>query len=339
MPAPSTRQETLTTVISATLPDARAVRFPFIDLVKGVAILAMVIYHTGFDLTLQQLIAIDLINDPWWTAFAWLIAGTFVGLVGFNLVLATRAGFHPRRYFRRLGLIVGAAAIVSAGTWWFDARTFVFFGILHQIALASVLGLAFVRVPTVLVALVAAFIFAVPWFFEHQVFDAPLLWWAGLSATDPISIDYVPLFPWFGVALAGMVAARIFLASGTQTALAGWAPGGRLARAGITAGRWTLPIYLIHQPILFGIIFLVAPFIPPNVDLARDHFTIQCSQQRCPGEADNPTCTAFCTCLFEGIFDTDLYSIETLQQMTEDQRQRLSEVHNSCTVGAPPAPN
>ena len=319
-------------MISATLPDARSVRYPFIDLLKGVAIVAMVIYHAGFDLSLQRLIGIDLINDPWWTAFARLIAGTFIGLVGFNLVLATRGGFRPQRYYRRLGLIVGAAAAVSVATWLYDARTFIFFGILHQIALSSLLGLAFLQVPTAATALVAAVIIALPRFFEHALFDAPMLWWVGLSATDPVSLDYVPLFPWFGVALAGMVAARIFLAAATDTALAGWAPRGRFARAGIVAGRWTLPIYLIHQPILLGLIFLVVFVSPPNVALIeRNSFNYECLPAcRDSGQAN---CRAHCTCIFEGGYDTDLYAIGSLELMSEDQRRRWNELVNACLAG------
>ena len=324
-------------MISDTQSDARPTRFAFIDLLKGVAIVAMVIYHAGFDLTLQRLISIDLINDPWWTAFARIIASTFVGLVGFNLVLATRAGFRPERYFRRLGLIVGAALLVSAGTWWFDARTFVFFGILHQIALSSLLGVAFLRVPTVVVALVAAFIIVLPQFFDHQFFDAPFMWWVGLSATDPLSVDYVPLFPWFGVALAGMVAARIFLTWGTETRLAVWAPGGRLARAVTVAGQWTLPIYLIHQPILFGLLFLAAPFVAPSIELARDQFNAQC-QPACGSDRTEAECAELCTCVFEGIYDTDLYEVETLELMSPDQRQRWDELINVCVTGAAGAP-
>ena len=69
---------------------------------RGVAIVAMVVYHTAFDLSARSLIPVDILRDPAWIVFARSIASTFLLLVGVGLVLATRRGLRPKPYLRRL---------------------------------------------------------------------------------------------------------------------------------------------------------------------------------------------------------------------------------------------
>ena len=88
--------------------------------------------------------------------------------------------------------------------------TYIFFGILHHIAVASVLGLAFLRVPVALVLGAALFCFAAPPLLAGPAFDNPALIWLGLQSAFPRTNDFVPLFPWFGVVLAGIAAARLW---------------------------------------------------------------------------------------------------------------------------------
>jgi len=223
----------------------------------------MVIYHAAFDLSLQRMFGVDIITDPAWTAFARLIAGSFLALVGFNLALAHARGLRIRRFLLRLGILAVLAAIISAATFAFDRATFVYFGILHQIALSSLVGAAFLRAPPpgVLVA-VAAATFILPAFAMSPVFDAPWFWWLGLSTRLPPSIDYVPFLPWFGVTLLGLAAGRLFLDRAATTALARWQPRTGPVRWLAFAGRWTLTIYMLHQPVLFGLIYLIGMAFP-----------------------------------------------------------------------------
>ena len=207
-------------------PKDRGRRIAAIDALRGVAIVAMVIYHSAFDLSARNLIPVDVTRDVVWIVFARSIASTFLLLVGVGLVLATRNGLKIRPYLRRLGLIAGGACLVSLVTWWVEPELFVFFGILHQIALASVLALPFLLwLPSWVVAPVAAAVIALPYLYSNPLFDWPPLWWVGLSSTTPVTVDYVPIFPWFGVVLAGIVVGRLFLADFTEFTLR--AAGGR----------------------------------------------------------------------------------------------------------------
>ena len=203
-------------------------RAAVIDLLRGVAILAMVVYHFSWDLAFYRLIDVDVGLDPGWKFFARAIATTFLLLVGFNLVIAARNGFRWRPYLRRLAIIAGAAALVSLGTYWFLPDDFVFFGILHEIAAASVLALPFMAGPVWLSAIAAVVLIAGPWFLASPFFDTAPWLWLGLAATVPPTVDYVPIFPWFGVVLLGTVAARLVLA---RLATTGCGAGSRTTRS------------------------------------------------------------------------------------------------------------
>jgi uncharacterized membrane protein len=313
----------------------RLPRLPVIDLARGVAIVAMVIYHTAFDLSADGLIATDVVGDLRWTIFARLIAGTFLGLVGVGLVLATRNGFDRRAHLRRLALIAGGAALVTIGTWWFDRSTFVFFGILHEIAVASVFVLPFLSAPTPLVAIAAAAIVAAPLFLASPMFDWWPLWWIGLTADPPVTVDYVPVLPWFGIVLIGIIAGRLVVSHAAT--LAALRPADPLSRRLIRAGRWSLAIYLIHQPLIVGGLYLFTTLFPPGEEFLRDRFVGQCSTAcAAAGDRSAGACTALCGCMFDGLYGTDLYAMHSTEAMTADQQSRWDALMDRCRALSSP---
>jgi uncharacterized membrane protein len=90
-----------------------------------------------------------------------------------------------------------------------------------------------------------------PWF------DQPGWRWIGLMTHKPATEDYVPLLPWFGVVLAGICAANVLLQKGRMERLNGVLPAGSApVRLLAFSGRHSLLIYLLHQPVLFGLINL-----------------------------------------------------------------------------------
>ncbi|HZP18799.1 MAG TPA: heparan-alpha-glucosaminide N-acetyltransferase [Bauldia sp.] len=272
-------------------------RLASLDIARGLAVLAMVVYHLSWDLSAYGIVAIDVVNDPGWKTFARSIAGTFLALVGFSLVLAAEKGFRREAYLRRLAIIVVAALLVSAGTYWFMPESFVFFGILHEIALASVLALPFLYAPVVVTALASIAVLVLPGFFTSDAFDSPFLAWTGLAANPPATVDYVPVFPWFGVVLAGIVAGRLYLAYGDGF-LARFSPGGFFWNLFAAMGRWSLAIYLIHQPVLIGAIYLITAFIGVSDSALGDRFVNQCAvNQRSMGMAAD-LAPRFCSCFY-----------------------------------------
>jgi uncharacterized membrane protein len=233
-------------------------RFLLVDALRGFAIVLMVIYHFCFDLSYFGLASFDFYEDSFWLHMRTLILSLFLGLVGVSLVLAHYRRVNIRRYLRRLSLLVASAALVSLATWWMFAERFVFFGVLHFIAVASVLALLFLRAGWLnLIVGVGLILFAMH--YQSAWFDTPGLRWIGLMTHKPLTEDYVPLLPWFGVVLLGVFAGPYAL----QWSIRGQSDRGSYAatRWLALAGRHSLIIYLVHQPLLIAALSAYTKFV------------------------------------------------------------------------------
>ncbi|WP_168199153.1 heparan-alpha-glucosaminide N-acetyltransferase [Pseudorhodobacter turbinis] len=224
-------------------------RILWLDMARALAVVGMVVYHFTFDLAMFGYIPAPTPVTGFWAIFARAVAGSFIALAGFGLVLAHWRGIGWRRFWRRLGIVAAGAALVSLATWFVMPGQFVFFGILHSIALSSVIGLAFLRLHWVGMLGLAAAVIALPQVWRDVIFDAPPLWFVGLSAHVRPSIDFEPFFPWFGAFLIGMAVAKLMLSAGP---MARSTPTPAMERVSFI-GRHSLVIYLIHQPVLIGL--------------------------------------------------------------------------------------
>jgi uncharacterized membrane protein len=312
-------------------------RIALIDALRGTALIAMAIFHSAWDVSYFRLIRFDPGLSTGWTIFARAIAGTFLALVGVSLVLSTRRGFNRRAYWRRLRMVVIAAALVSAATYFVMPQGWVFFGILHQIALASVLALPFLRLPPLGNLAAAALFFIVPQVFRSPVFSFPGLWWVGLAPEAPLSFDYVPLFPWFGVVLFGIALAQFGVGRGWDVRLAPWQPRLAIGRWLVFGGRHGLAFYLIHQPVLYAFFFAIAYLFVPNA--AEDAARADCAD-RCillgNGEAG---CQSYCACVFDGLKTKALLKPLLDNVMTPEQTASLRDTAGVCSAKTmPPAP-
>ena len=89
---------------------------------------------------------------------------------------------------------------------------------------------------------------------QHPVFDSRWTNWVGLVTHKPVTEDFVPVLPWLGVLLFGLAAGQWLL-----RARPGWLSGPLLAPARPLAalGRWSLSFYMLHQPVLIGLLMAV----------------------------------------------------------------------------------
>lgn len=224
-------------------------RLLWLDIARTAALGGMIVFHAVRDLEFFSLIPPGTTLDGFWAIFARLVAASFLFLSGISLFLAHGNGLRLMAWARRLGVVVGAAALVSLATYIAVPNVWIKFGILHAIAAASIVGLAFLRVPplaTAFSAVIALFV----WIVWGRSFDLPS-WtaWTGLKANVSASLDYIPLVPWLAPFLIGMAFAQAVDPVQLEPR---WSktPSPLLT----LPGRYSLLVYLVHQPILLAVL-------------------------------------------------------------------------------------
>jgi len=226
-----------------------------VDLARSVALAGMIVFHFAFDLQMFGHLPPGTVFEGGWAVLARAVAGSFLFLAGVSLWLGHGQGIRWAAFGRRLAVLAVLALVISVVTWFAMGDSYIRFGILHAMALGSVLGLAFLRVPAILTLVVAvAVLFAGNWL-RGPAFDGPWLLWLGLAANRPPMVDYVPMVPWLAPLLAGIAAARLAQLAGLWSRLRARAAPGPLLQALALPGRWSLVVYIVHQPVLVALIW------------------------------------------------------------------------------------
>ena len=225
-------------------------RFDRLDALRAVAVVWMAGFHFCFDLNHFGFAHQNFYTDAFWTLQRTCIVSLFLFCAGLGQAIAFDQGQAWPRFWRRWAQVAACAVAVSLGSWFVFPRSFISFGVLHCIALALIvmrlsagagrglwwLGLLAVLLPQLLNA---------PWF------DSRWTNWVGLVTRKPAAEDYVPLLPWLGVMWWGMAAGQWVLAHRRRW-LTGPVPAGLQPLA--VLGRWSLSFYMLHQPVLFGVL-------------------------------------------------------------------------------------
>ena len=236
----------------------RADRFDRLDALRGVAIVWMVIFHFCFDLNHFGLLTPrqNFHHDALWSMQRSLIVSIFMFCAGLSQAVALEAGQGWPRFWRRWAQIAGCAVLVSIGSALMFPQSWIHFGVLHGVAVMLILARLMVNLMAPwrgglwLAGLVAL---ALPRVVQHPIFDPGWLNWIGLVTRKPITEDYVPVLPWLGVMLWGLAAGQWLLAR-RRSLLAGALP--HAARPLALLGRWSLTIYMLHQPLLMAVLML-----------------------------------------------------------------------------------
>ena len=229
-------------------------RIPLIDLARSLALLGMIAFHLSYDLLMFGLIPYDYAQTPIFYFHARIVAGTFLVLAGLGLWLAHGETIRWRTFWRRLAKITGAALLVSLATRAAMPEFYIYFGILHAIALYSLLGLATLRLPAAITVALAALCIYASYHWQTEALNAPLLRFIGLSTLPAMTMDFEPIFPWFGATLAGIGIGQLGSKTGLWSALTG-KPSGKWLRIASWPGQHSLLIYLMHQPILLVLVW------------------------------------------------------------------------------------
>jgi len=208
----------------------------------------MIVYHFCFDLRYYGAIAADFEHNPFWLGFRALVVTMFLALVGVSLVLADVAATPPAKFWKRIAMITACALAASVGSYLLFPQSFIYFGILHAIAVASVLAAPLVRWPRAALA-IGVFIVVAGTTIADPAFNTRALSWLGFVTVKPSTEDYVPLAPWGGIVPIGIALGHALL----RTDFRALRPLAAAPRWLAWSGRHSLLIYMVHQPILLGV--------------------------------------------------------------------------------------
>jgi uncharacterized membrane protein len=305
-------------------------RLDALDVARGVAILAMVIYHFAWDLSFLGFIAVDVGREPGWVAFARSIAASFLVIVGISLVLAREAGQSWTKFSQRVGKIAAAAALITIATLIVFPDAFIFFGILHMIAAGSILALPFLRLPVWSTLAVALLVFAAPQFIASDAFDTRWLAWIGFAQTPPTTNDFEPVFPWFSAILVGVALGRIAVDRDFVGRIAQWRADSHPARWLAVAGRWSLVIYLVHQPILLGVLYPLAMVTPITAGPAPATFAEACVRECVAVGTSEAICIPACACTQDALTNNGFESLLEARSVGPREQELIDDVARQC---------
>ena len=234
-------------------------RFDVLDGLRGLAVVWMTLFHFSFDLNHFGYLQQNFYHDPFWTGQRTLIVSLFLLCAGAGQALATALGQSWRRFWRRWAQVAAAALLVTLGSMLMYPNSFIYFGVLHGVALMLIVArltagwgrwlwwLGGFAIASKFVAAYALHTWATGQWVTN--FNAPMLNWLGWITQKPVTEDYVPLFPWLGVMWWGVAAGRWLLH--THPELLRQRVPAALAPLALL-GRWSLSYYLLHQPLLIG---------------------------------------------------------------------------------------
>jgi uncharacterized membrane protein len=237
-------------------------RYDRIDALRGVAIVWMTFFHFCFDLNYFGWLHANFYNDPLWTVQRTCIVSLFLFCAGLGQAVAFEQHQGWPRFWKRWAQVAACALIVTIGSMQMFPRSFIYFGVLHGIAVMLIvvrLTAGWGRWLWPAGAAVIALKFGAEWAHAQwpqalEFLDTRWWNWLGLIGRKPVTEDYVPLAPWLGVMWWGMAAGQWLLARRRET-VTRRIPNGAAPLAWL--GRWSLTWYMLHQPVMIGALMAV----------------------------------------------------------------------------------
>ena len=226
-----------------------------LDALRGLCILGMVVVHVVYDLV-ELYGLIEWEYPPLFTFVQSWGGVLFLLISGICVTLGSRC--------IRRGLLVFACGLVVSGVTYgmyhfgFAGKSLIiYFGVLHCLGACMLLWPVFRRLPHWALAVLGAVLVAVGLYLRTLSGAAfPWLMPLGLPWKGFASSDYFPLLPYFGFFLIGSALGKSAYRS-KESLLPKVSTKNPIIRFFLLCGKHSLWIYLLHQPILSGIFYLI----------------------------------------------------------------------------------
>ncbi len=242
---------------------ARPRRVHLMDELRGVLIIGVVLYHLLYDLAVLFPVGIPWMFSSWMNGARNVCTGTLIAISGISC--------HYTRSNLRRGLrTFGLGMLLTVVTALFMPSQLIIFGILHffgaMMLLYALLQPLLEKIPAMAGIIGCVLLFLLTWtvfsgfirlpgmtvYLPDFLYNKPLLFPLGFACQGIASADYYPLMPWGFLFLAGSFFGR-------------YVRGDRLPefcyRSHLPRLAWvgshTMAIYLIHQPVIYGLLTLI----------------------------------------------------------------------------------
>lgn len=240
----------------------------FIDEVRGIAIILMVVYHLCFDLVYMFNVKIEIFDSAPINFMQNFFAGLFIFISG----IACR--FSSNNLKRGIMCFLFGMGVTLV-TFLFMKQETICFGVLHMLGISMILYNCFEKLlDKIKFPIFGIVIFGLLFYFTKQiskgrigiwdfVVDENLQKWLfpfGIVSSNFHSWDYFPLIPWIFVFLAGCYFGVYVIENRLPEFFYNMH-----SRPIAFVGRHTLLIYLFHQPILYGSLYVIFNYICPYV--------------------------------------------------------------------------
>ncbi len=244
-------------------------RFIELDAARGVAIIMMVIFHLVYDLAYLQYLSSTVYRTGFFYYFGLTTTILFIGIAGVSVTISGSRAEREKgkkeilwKFLRRgLGLIL-LGMLISLCTYLFlGGSGYVVFGILHLIGVCVILTPFFLRLRFINALIGFCIILITPLMtqFSGPFWLIPI----GIHPDTFYSVDYEPMLPWFGVFLLGMGIGSLLYPNGITCFR-------KITRQNCVhlcmapfaaAGRHSLIIYLLHQPVIISILIILGTLL------------------------------------------------------------------------------
>ncbi|MCC7572233.1 MAG: DUF1624 domain-containing protein [Candidatus Methanofastidiosum sp.] len=236
------------------------VRFWEIDVLRGIAIIMMVLYHLSYDLYFLGDFPIKIYSLSW-TLFQRTTASLFLLLVGVSLTISyskIKGKYSKKVIFQRnlkRGLKIFLwGVLITLFTFVFLGNGIILFGILHLIGVSIIISYPLLDYKYKNLGL-GLIIIMLGLYLGKFTFDTPYLLWLGFEPQSFFSFDYFPLLPWYGIVLIGIFLGNLAYSNSKRRFNIPDFSNNLITRLLSFLGKHSLKIYLIHQPIIILLLY------------------------------------------------------------------------------------
>lgn len=239
-------------------------RVSFLDEIRGFAILCMVVYHVMYDLRFIYGVDVPFFFEAWFDVIRDIFAGMFIFISGTVCRYSSNNLKRGAQCFF-LGMILTFVTAFSSPTYP------ILFGILHMLGISMLIyGLLekhWDKLPAALGMILFALLFALSFnvrsgyigtqhiftiSLPDSLYQSDLMFPLGFISARFASSDYFPLLPWLFLFISG----NYFGVFAVKGRLPKFFYNKHIPFLALT-GRYTIWIYLLHQPIAMLILNII----------------------------------------------------------------------------------